>query len=66
MHKYHEIMLKSDNSLKHASLHLESLMYIQEDHTNQEEIFIKANHVHHKTNNTKSSQANMHITLLNT
>ena len=35
MHTYHEIMLKKDITLKHAILHLESLMHIQEDHTNQ-------------------------------
>ena len=41
MNTYHEIMLNMDNLLKYAIFHLERNLHIQEDHTNQQNIFIR-------------------------
>ena len=42
MHIKYQIMLKRDISFKHVILHFESLMHIQENHTNQQNIFRKS------------------------
>ena len=53
MHKQYQIMRKRYISLKHAILHLESLMHIQEIIQVINANSSSKNHIHHKTNHTR-------------
>ena len=64
MQKQHMIMLKRDISLKYAISFEKTFMHIQEYHTNNKTHSLSQDNIHHQTNNTKSSQVNKHINIL--